>query len=161
MAACVFDGAARAAVHDLKYRRIRSRSEILAELLADAVERRPIALDLLMPVPLAAGRRRERGFNQSEEIATWLGGHIGVPVDAEALRRIRETPPQVGRSGAARRENVAGAFACAPPEAASGKRIGLVDDVMTTGATLEACADALKSCGAARVYALVVTRATS
>lgn len=157
-AACRFDGPVRQAVHDLKYRGVRGRAALLAELVAEALDRRPIAIDLLIPVPLAAGRRRERGFNQSELIAIGLGAQLGVPVSASTLVRQRETPRQVGRSAEDRHENVEGAFACREPEAVSGRRVALVDDVMTTGATLTACAETLKRAGATRVYGLVVAR---
>ena len=113
---------------------------------------------MLVPVPLATGRRRQRGFNQSELIAQCIAVRIDVPVSTSALERIRETPPQVGQGATARRENVAGAFACRDPGVVSGRRIGLVDDVMTTGATLDACAEALKLAGASRVYGIVVAR---
>lgn len=157
-AACRHEGIARTAIHDLKYRRVRARSDTLANLLAEEIARRPLAIDLLVPVPLATGRRRQRGFNQSELIARQLSVHLGVPMSGALLRRVRETPPQVGRSMAERRENVLGAFKCAEPSAVVGRRIALVDDVMTTGATLEACAEVLSASGATRVYGLVVTR---
>jgi ComF family protein len=157
-AACRFEGIARTAVHDLKYRRLRDRARLLGELAAEAIERRSLALDLLVPVPLAAARQRQRGFNQSELIARRLSEQIGVPMDVTALRRIRETPPQVGRSAADRRLNVSGAFECVEPGAVAGRRVALVDDVMTTGATLDACAEVLKRHGAARVYGVVVAR---
>jgi ComF family protein len=157
-AACRFDGSVRQAVHDLKYRGIRNRAALLAEIVAEALDRRPLAIDLLVPVPLAPGRRRERGFNQSELIATGLGARLGVPISTTSLVRQRETPRQVGLSADDRRENVAGAFACTEPARIGGQRITLIDDVMTTGATLAACAEALKHAGASRVYGVVVAR---
>jgi ComF family protein len=157
-AACRFEEPVRKAVHDLKYRGVRSRAALLAELIAEALDRRPLAIDLLIPVPLAPGRRRERGFNQSELIAHGVARPIGAPVAASSLVRLRETPQQARLSGEERRENVAGAFGCPEPDTVIGRRIALVDDVMTTGATLTACAEALKLAGAARVYGLVVAR---
>ena len=155
-AACRFEGLVRKAIHDLKYRGIRARAELLGELAAEAVARRPLAIDLLVPVPLSGGRRRTRGFNQAELIAEEIGGRIGVPAAASCLERVRETPPQVGRSQDERRENVRGAFRCREPDLIAGRRIALVDDVMTTGSTLSAAAEALKASGATRVYGLVV-----
>ena len=157
-AACRFDGVAREAVHDLKYRRIRSRASVLADVLVEALARRPLAMDVLVPVPLAPGRIRQRGFNQSALLAQLVGQQLGVAVAPDALVRTRETSPQVGRSAAERHANIDGAFACQLPEAIIGRRVTLVDDVMTTGATLAACADPLRAAGASRVYGLVVAR---
>lgn len=157
-AASPFEGVVRTAVHDLKYRRIRSRAEMLADLMLCALDARPLALDVLVPVPLAPGRRRTRGFNQSELIAAALGRRLGVAVAADALERVRETPRQVGRSAVERETNIAGAFVCRAPELVVRQRVGIVDDVMTTGATLTACAEALRMAGARQVYGIVVAR---
>jgi competence protein ComFC len=157
-AACRFEGVARKAIHDLKFRRVRGRAELLGGWLSEAVERRHMAIDLLVPIPLAPGRLRTRGFNQSELIARRLGDRIDVAVLGSCLERVRETPPQVGQSLEQRQTNVKGAFACREPWRAEGRRIGLVDDVMTTGATMRSCAEALKASGAERVFGLVVAR---
>jgi ComF family protein len=157
-AACRFEGLARTAIHDLKFRGVRRRAELLGQLAAEAVERRPMAIDFLVPIPLSVGRLRERGFNQSELISIEIGGRIGVPVLPSCLERARETPPQVRRTRAERQENVAGAFRLRDGAPVAGRRIALIDDVMTTGATLSAAAEALKASGAARVYAVVVAR---
>ena len=158
LAACRFEGVVRTAIHDLKFRGVRRRAELLGALVGEAIERRPLAIDLLVPIPLGTARRRQRGFNQSELIADVIGAQLGVQVAASCLQRVRETTPQVRQSQADRWANVAGAFGCREPEAAAGRRIGLVDDVMTTGSTLSSAAEALKASGAARVYALVVAR---
>jgi len=157
-AACQFDGLVRRAVHELKYRGARVRVGLLASLLAEALEARPLQLDALVPVPLSARRRRERGFNQAELIARALAERIGVPVEPSALQRTRHTSAQVGKSGLERQANLAGAFACPYPDLVHGRRIGLVDDVMTTGATLRGCAEVLRAAGAVRVFGLVVAR---
>jgi ComF family protein len=121
---------------------------------------------LVVPVPLHPARRRERGFNQSELLAVGLvrtlakQGNGALPVAAACLRRTRVTPPQTGLSVAARRENLRGAFAVAKPEAVRGRAVVLVDDVITTGATLSACARTLKRAGAERVLGLALARAT-
>ena len=124
-------------------------------------------LPLIVPVPLHLSRRRERGFNQSELLAAGLVRALGkqrggaAPQVAKAcLRRTRATPPQTGLSVASRRENLRGAFEVVKPDAVRGRVIVLVDDVMTTGATLSACARALKRAGAARVMGLTLARAT-
>jgi ComF family protein len=157
-AACRFEGLVRTAIHELKYRGARVRAPLLANLLAQAIEARPLQLDLIVPVPLSARRRRERGFNQAELIASELADRLEIPVVADVLQRTRHTIAQVGKSSEQRRSNLAGAFACLAPARVSGCRIGLVDDVMTTGATLRACADELRAAGAVRVYGLVVAR---
>ena len=157
-AACSFDGVARQAIHDLKYLSMADRAPLLAQWVAEAVARRPLDVNLLVPVPLAAKRRRQRGFNQSELIAQRVGERLGWEVRPACLVRTRETPPQVRRSAAERRANVAGAFACPEPDLVIGRRVALLDDVMTTGATLGACAEALKVAGAHRVYGIAVAR---
>ena len=161
MAATAYHGLARRAILGLKFRQGRYLAPLLGGLLAEAVRRRPLASDLLVPVPLAPRRERERGYNQAVLLATELlrlqplGGATLAP---ELLRRSRDTPPQVRLRAAARRRNVEGAFACPRPEALRGRRVLLLDDVATTGATLEACAAVLKAAGAGRVMALVVAK---
>jgi ComF family protein len=124
-------------------------------------------LPLIVPVPLHASRRRERGFNQSELLARGLvralrrqNGGAAPQVARGCLRRKRATPPQTGLSVAARRENLRGAFEVVKPDEVRGRAIVLVDDVMTTGATLSACARALKRAGAAQVMGVTLARAT-
>jgi ComF family protein len=122
---------------------------------------------LLVPVPLHPSRRRERGFNQSELLAAGLVRGLKEQKSGEAptvtnsaLRRKRATPPQTGLSVAARRENLRGAFEVVKPEAVRGRQIVLIDDVMTTGATISACARALRRGGAALILGLTLARAT-
>ncbi|WP_298915813.1 ComF family protein [uncultured Algimonas sp.] len=114
--------------------------------------------DLIVPVPLHRTRLVKRRYNQSALLARALSRRCGVPMDAHMLLRPRKTPSQGGLSAAGRRRNVQGAFEVARPEAVAGRRLVLVDDVMTTGATLEACTRTLKRAGAARVDALCLAR---
>ena len=124
-----------------------------AELLADA--------DLIIPVPLYRSRLWWRRFNQSAMLAQSVGRLASVPVDCFVLARVRRTSSQVGLSAEQRRRNVAGAFKVPPARAGrvKGKSIVLLDDVITTGATAEACARALKRVGAAKIDVLALARA--
>jgi ComF family protein len=124
-----------------------------AELLADA--------GLIVPVPLYSWRLWSRRFNQSAMLAHEVGRLAGLPVDCSALKRVKRTISQVGLSPDQRRRNVAGAFGVpkALASAIKGKNIVVIDDVITTGATAEACARALRRAGAARVDVLALARA--
>jgi ComF family protein len=156
-AARVYEGALRKAVHGFKYRHRRSLAGPLARLMEGELRVRPLLLDLLVPVPLHSARERERGYNQSELLARELGGALGIPV-ACCLERTRETGVQAELSAVERRSNVRGAFRCADPAAVEGRRVGVVDDVCTTGATLEDCARALRAAGSSSVWGIVVAR---
>ncbi len=167
----LYAGKLRQAVLRLKFGGDDRLGVRLGELLASTWDALPAAVEagppLVVPIPLHAARRRERGFNQSAMLAKGLAQALGkrragkVPPNAGAcLRRKRSTIPQTGLSVAARRENLRGAFEVARPEAVRGRCIVLVDDVMTTGATLSAAARALKRAGAARVMGLTLARAT-
>jgi ComF family protein len=146
-------------VHQLKYRHARVLAPLLAELLATSLSKRPLQADLVIPVPLSVRRFRERGYNQSMLIARELGSLTSLPAPQDGvLARIRDTPPQVGLSAADRLKNMRGAFACVDPSRVRGRRCALLDDVMTTGATLEACAETLRQAGAEKVFGLVVAR---
>jgi ComF family protein len=160
-AATEYAGPAREAILALKYRQQRAVAAPLAHLLAQAVAREGIGADLIAPVPLHSSRRRERGFDQAELLARDLARELRVPLRADLLRRIRATRIQRSLSAAERGANVAGAFALAGGNAAEvlrGKRVLLVDDVATTGATLDAAAAALHSGDPASIIGLVVAR---
>jgi competence protein ComFC len=155
-----FEGAVRELIHQLKY---QHAFWVLPDLvhLAEAAHRAHFAeekVDLIAPVPLHPSRRRARGYNQSALLATALGRRLGLPARNRLLRRVRDTGTQTHLTAAARLLNVRGAFAVAQPRAAAGRTVLLVDDVMTTGATLEECARALRKAGAVRVLALTVAR---
>jgi ComF family protein len=155
----LYEGAAREAVRALKYNYLSALAEPMAQLMAHYVEEEEaIEADLLVPVPLYGRRQRLRGYNQSALLARELSRLGGLPLAERGLARCRNTPPQARSAGAeARRGNVADAFK-ADRRWVEGKRILLIDDVMTTGATLDACARALRQAGAASVWALTFAR---
>ncbi len=126
---------------------------LLSQLMREAPP--PLAVDALLPVPLHPGRLRERGFNQALELARPLARGRGVPLRPDLLQRVRATPAQTTLDGAARRRNLREAFVAPGPVPV---RVLLVDDVMTTGTTLAACADALKRAGAQWVGCWVAAR---
>ena len=156
--AFVYEGTARTLVHTLKYRQATVLGEPMASLLVETARRDVPEADVAIPVPLSGRRRRERGYNQAEVLARALGRALDLPVWPRALARERHTPPQARSSDAdARRRNVLGAFACREG-AVAGRRVLLVDDVTTTGATIDACAHALRRGGARSVWALTFAR---
>jgi ComF family protein len=155
-----YEGSLRVLLHELKYRGRRRVAERLAELICADTAARPILSTraVLVPVPLHPRRHTERGFNQSELLASALARRAGFSLHARALVRRKDTPPQTGLSAAERRRNVAGAFAVRERPSVHGKAIVLVDDVLTTGATARACAAALRAAGAAAVDLVTVAR---
>lgn len=148
----------RRAVHALKYEGARVLSAPLGDLLASAWRDRAIPVDLVIPVPLHRQRLRQRGYNQSLLLARELARRLELPLSHGSLIRARNTPSQVGLSRQERWDNVRGAFRTISQEP-GGARVLLVDDVMTTGATLRACSLALKKGGAKEVVCLTLTRA--
>ena len=145
------------AIQRLKYARRRALADALGHLLAT---RYPFAADaLLVPVPLHLTRLRERGFNQAVLLARRLGRTCGLPVASRALIRLRATHAQPGLGAAARRRNLADAFALRPGFVVARRTLVLVDDVLTTGATADACATVLLAAGATRVDVYTVGRA--
>lgn len=137
---------------------VRPLVQLLAVRLAAERERSPALLAdaVVVPVPLAAARWRERGFNQAAELARPLARRLGLPFDAAALERRRAGPPQEALDRAARQRNVRGAFVA--DRRLAGRTVLVVDDVMTSGATLAAVAQALKDAGGAAVVNAVIAR---
>ncbi|MEO7276526.1 MAG: ComF family protein [Sphingomicrobium sp.] len=133
----------------LKYGRKVAIARTMARFMAPLVGRPDDPL--LVPVPLHRTRLWSRGFNQSALVARELSRKLGIAVDPMALKRVRRTPPLKGMSASQRRRIVAGAFRVSDQSAVAGRTIILVDDVLTTGSTAEACARSLKRAGAARV----------
>ena len=156
-----YEGPVRSAIRALKFRGQRRLALPLAMLLTDAARRAEAPVDIVIPMPLHVGRRRERGYNQAALLARPLARALGAPLRDDLLARVRATQPQTRLSRRDRRVNVAGAFALTSPAAAQalvGKRVALVDDVTTTGATLEAAAEALVAARPLAICALAVAR---
>ncbi len=158
--AVIFGPQVRGVIHAFKYTDQPYLAAYLAEWMnnqwkeyVDLAE-----TELMLPVPLHRSKYRQRGYNQSELLARKLANLRGLPLDTTSLVRTRNTPSQTqfGRTG--RLANMSGAFTCVNPAAVKGKIVLLVDDVATTGATLEGCAEALKAAGAKKVMAYTLAR---
>lgn len=147
----------RELIHLLKYAGMKPLSGPLGAMIMAALPR-DTRIDLIAPMPLHWIRRWQRGFNQAALLAREISRRTGIPVAPAAVRRTRHTEAQAGLSNARRRGNVSGAFR-ASRRIVAGKRVLLVDDVMTTGATATACALAIKRAGAQRVELITLARA--
>jgi len=154
----LFEGALRRAMHQLKYQGEIGLGDSLAALMIPFVEKLDWEVELLVPVPLGKKRKEERGYNQVGLLARPLSLAMGWKYRPRALSRTRETRSQVGLSAEERRENMRDAFT-ARVKSVQGRRVLVMDDVATTGATLDSCARALLEAGAREVYALTLARA--
>jgi ComF family protein len=152
-----FDGTLREAIHHFKYSNLQDLATPLGQLMGDYWKQSPLPAEIIVPVPLHTDRLRERGYNQAALLARELGRSSGLSVSESSLTRVRATRPQVDLSAQERKENVRDAFHC-PGTELKGKRVVLIDDVFTTGATLEACSIALRQVGACSVWALTLAR---
>ena len=153
----LLEGAIREAIHGLKYRNLRAVAPTLGRLLAQWLGSSYILGESLVPVPLHPRRLRGRGYNQSALLAKEVSKHTGLGLNEDVLVRTRDSPPQVSLSSREERaRNVEGSFECVGD--ARGRRFILVDDVVTTGSTMSACAAALKAGGARSVWGLSLTR---
>jgi ComF family protein len=159
-AAVRYDDVARTLVHALKYQDRTDLAPTMGRWMARAGQQLLADADILVPVPLHWRRGWSRRFNQSGALARVISRESGVKVASEALRRIRATEQQIGLSRAQRASNVQGAFKVAAERNAdiAGRHVVLIDDVLTSGATTDACARALLRAKAARVDVLVFAR---
>jgi ComF family protein len=157
LSSAVFAPPLRTVIHHFKYRNGHALAAPLAALLITTWQQASLSADLIVPVPLHASRISERGYNQSTLLARALSSAVGVTVVDDLLERERATLPQTHLNRQERSQNVSGAFVCRTH--LSGTSLVLVDDVCTTGATLEACATALRAAGAVHVQGLTVARA--
>lgn len=147
------------AIYRAKYDGDPNLAVALGALLVETFEAPPEPDDAIVPVPLHPRRLRERGYNQARELARPLARHLRVPVLTDVVARARDTPSQTRLDRAARRRNVADAFAVTRPEGVRGRRVLLVDDVVTTGATLASLRAALLTAGARSVRSVALSRA--
>lgn len=159
----LYEGALMTAIHQLKYAQRSHLADSLGFLLAFYAQTwiGELKGSLIMPVPLHPRRLRSRGFNQSLLLARCVASKTGSDLDFLSLRRTRFTKPQTELSSEERKKNVRKAFEVVRPEAVKGKTIVLVDDVATTGSTLNECAKALKRAGADSVLCLVLARTST
>jgi len=150
-----YGGVIREAVHHLKYQNDIGVSRVLAGYLLKVVQAENWDFDLIVPVPLSRRKFEQRGYNQAERLAIPLAKDFSTPLSTDALIRIKENDSQVNLDVNSRRENVRGVFE-ADPAVVKGKKILLVDDVLTTGATMESASQALKDAKSGTIYAVTV-----
>lgn len=144
---CTYDIYSRTLIFSLKYRGNRYIARVIAEIMADRLEQAKVEFDVIVPVPLSQNRKNARGFNQAERIAEHLSERCGKEVLTKVLDRVRETVPMRGLSPEERERNAERAFRLVPgreSKSLRGKRVLLLDDFFTTGATGRACAAALR-----------------
>jgi ComF family protein len=157
-AAFVYEGAARNAVLTLKFRSGRFLVPLMGELLGEALAARPLEADVVVPVPLTRQRLRSRGFNQATLLAEHVAATLNATIASTNVLSREERPPQQTLGAAERLVNLEGAISCTRPEDVRGRRVLIVDDVVTTGATVSACADTLARAGARRISVLAFAR---
>ena len=155
----LYEGALRSSILELKRQPHVARR--VAHLMYDVQQREPLnQAEMIIPVPLHHDRERERGFNQACVLARELSRLCGLPVDEySVIRRIHTERHRAGMDAKARRQSVTNAFTVRHADSVSGKRVLLIDDVFTTGATVSACASVLKDAGAEEVFVLTVAKA--
>lgn len=158
-AAVMLDKVSRRLVHQLKYHDVPGVASLMARLMVPAIRDLTDEADCFVPVPLHRRRLAARRFNQAALLADNLGAATGLPVVRYAVQRVRHTPHQVGLGREARASNLHNAFAVKDREQVAGRRIVLVDDVLTTGATADALAMTLRGAGARSVSVAVFARA--
>lgn len=154
----VFEGPVQQALHRLKYDRDVGLGDSLAQFMIDLFNKLDWPVDIVAPVPLSSTRMKERGYNQASFLAKPLALSLGLQYKPDAIQKVRNTRSQVELTAAERRENVKGAF-LAKKEIVKDCSILIVDDVMTSGATLNSCANALLDAHAKQVYCLTFARA--
>ncbi len=154
----VYKGTVRQAIHRLKYKRNMGLGEVFGHLLMEYTLNLHWQVDTVIPVPLGVDRLAQRGYNQASLLARPVAAGLDLDYLPKALKRVRETRSQVDLTAGERKNNVFGAFRASHSEVA-GRRILVIDDVATSGATIDACAAALLEGGAVKVFGLTLARA--
>lgn len=154
----LFGGPLRQALHRIKYQRDIALAEVFARFMIGFLESQDWHIDVVVPVPIGKKRKKQRGYNQAGLLAKPLALGLGLSYRPNALIRVRETVSQVGLTLKQRRQNVGGAFSSSP-DLVENRIVLVVDDVVTSGSTLDACAKALWLAGAKNVYGLTLARA--
>ncbi len=153
-----YEGAVRESLLRYKFSGLTVYRQIYGEFVRKSIDENEISCDIITWAPLSRARLRKRGYDQARLIAEAVGKLLSVPT-AELLRKIKDTPPQSGVGGAAdRARNASGAYVCTDAEAVRGKRVLIIDDILTTGATLSECAGVLRNAGAGEIFAAAVAR---
>ena len=157
----LYEGALKEAIHTFKYGGVFPLVRVFGDLLQPTLQTlsQDYPVDVMIPVPLHIRRLRERGFNQALLLVKELNRRIGIPYEERALKKIKDTPVQIALKKRERRKNLKGVFQAKDTETLKGKSVVLVDDVYTTGATVNECSRALLKAGAERVAVLTVARA--
>lgn len=156
----LFDNVMRKAIYQLKYHNLKAISSRLAQFLADYLIANPLPGEILVPVPLHPKRLKQRGYNQSILLAREVSKLVNLPVIENCIIRVKEAQPQAKTTNVEqRRKNVSDAFVCLDGRV-NGKKIIIIDDVCTSGSTLDSCAGTLKNKGAISVWGLTLARET-
>lgn len=161
-AATDYNDVVREIIHRMKYDGIAEAAEPISKIIGDYIRiaQLPLAGRIIVPIPMHHSRERSRGFNQAALIAEKISRNFGIPLEPNVLIRIKNTAPQSGiKSTAEKNKNICGCFSVAKPENIAGKSILLVDDIITSGATLNEACRVLKNAGAKNILALVMAKA--
>jgi competence protein ComFC len=157
-----FDKDLEMLIHGAKYSGMKNLARFLGETAGEALVKDPVftgfPFQVMIPIPLHRLRQRERGYNQSRCVCEGLSKKLGVPILPDVLYRKRHTQTQTGKSGEERQENVRDAFGATSPVGIRGRTVLVVDDVMTTGSTMNCCAKTLKEAGAESVIGMTLAR---
>ncbi|NMA85457.1 MAG: ComF family protein [Epulopiscium sp.] len=161
LAPLAYEGMVQNALYRFKYGGHREYGKSFASLVIPYAKEHltGLPIDLLIPVPLHPKRQKKRGYNQAEEIGKELAKKLGIPLETNVLSRIKNTPPQSKLSPRARQNNMKEAFSVVDFSKVKGKVILIIDDIYTTGSTMEACKQELLHCGAKKVYLLTISKA--
>lgn len=153
-----YEGSIREAIHDLKYHNNLGLGDFFSPYLIQLIEKKNWHFDLVVPVPLSKGRMKQRGFNQAALVAKPISRYFRVPFSGSALIRTKETPSQIDLSAHERITNLRDAF-FGNTAKLKGKKVVIVDDIITTGSTMKYCSQSLLDSGASEVYAISIARA--